>query len=403
MTIGRTFCLLISALCIAAVGYAASYWYPLPRPGSQPTDIAAPEPLENPPRIEAQGRIEPVSGTLTVGATPGEEIVQLNAHVGQTVKKDAVLAVLGSQKLRSEERVLAEQQLAKAQQQFEAEQALGKLRQDVAMISQEQAAAREKEIPTQESIHVGEQRETLASARLEKLEQLKKDPQTQDAISDAELEQQRLLVRQIQVELEEHRTKLEAARQTQGFAQRAADLDVAMAKLTQENLVKVSPLPVLEQSVKLARLTEEASLVRAPCDGTILEVYARQGERVANTPILQLGDLRQMVCIAEVHEASLKELEIKKISDDPDDGKLVPARDYPVSIRSAALEQDLKGTITEIGRLIGAPAMGDPNPLAQSDRRTVKVRIELDEVSTETARRFVHLQVNVTIHLTDAK
>ncbi|MHB8974522.1 MAG: hypothetical protein ACYC3X_29325 [Pirellulaceae bacterium] len=401
MTIGRTFCLLVAALCMAAVGYAASYWYPLPRPGSHPADIAAPEPRENPPRIEAQGRIEPVSGTLTVGATPGEEIVQLNAHVGQTVKKDAVLAVLGSQKLRSEERVLAEQQLEKARQQFEAEQSLGKLRNDLALVSQEQAAAREKEIPSQESIRVGEQRQALAVAHLARLEQLRRDPQTQDAIAEAELEQQRLVTKQIQVEMDQNRTKLEAARQTQGFAQRAADLDVAIAKLTQENMAKVSPLPVLEQSVKLARLAEEAAVVRAPCDGTILEVYARQGERVANTPILQLGDLRQMVCIAEIHEASLKELEIKKISDDPDDGKLVPARDYPVSIHSAALEQELRGTITEIGRLIGTPALGDPNPLAQSDRRTVKVRIALDEASVEMARRFVHLQVNVTIHLAE--
>lgn len=403
MTIRRTFCLLVAALCMAAVGYAASYWYPLPRPGLKPADIASPEPVENPTRIEAQGRIEPVSGTLTVGAIPGEEIVQLDAHVGQTVKKDAVLAVLGSQKLRREERILAEQQLEKAQRQFEAEQALGKLRQDVALISQEQAAAQEKEIPTQESIRVGEQRQALAVAHLERLEQLRRAPQTQDAIAEAELEQQRLLTKQIQVDMDQNRTKLESARQTQGFAQRAADLDVAMAKLTQENLVKASPLPVLEQSVKLARLAEEASVVRAPCDGTVLEVYARQGERVANTPILQMGDLRQMVCIAEVHEASLKELEIKKIADDLDDGKLVPARDYPVSIRSAALEQDLKGNITEIGRLIGAPALGDPNPLAQTDRRTVKVRIELDKASTEIARRFVHLQVNVTIRLTDAK
>src|SRR3972149_400348 len=149
MTIRRTFCLLVAALCMAAVGYAASYWYPLSRPGLKPADITSPEPVENPTRIEAQGRSEPVSGTLTVGAVPGEEIVQLNAHVGQTVKKDAVLAVLGSQNLRREERVLAEQQLEKAQRQFEAEQALGKLRQDVALISQEQAAAQEKEIPTQ--------------------------------------------------------------------------------------------------------------------------------------------------------------------------------------------------------------------------------------------------------------
>ena len=125
MTIGRTFCLLVAGLCMAAIGYAASYWYPLPQPGTQPADVATPAPVENPTRIEAMGRIEPVSGTLTVAAIPGEEIVQLSAHVGQTVKKDVVLAVLGSQKLRSEERILAEQQLEKAQRQFEAEQGAG--------------------------------------------------------------------------------------------------------------------------------------------------------------------------------------------------------------------------------------------------------------------------------------
>ncbi len=211
MTVGRMFCLLVAALCMAALGYAASYWYPLPQPGTQPTDIATPEPVENPTRIEAMGRIEPVSGTLTVAAIPGEEIVQLNVHVGQTVKKDVVLAVLGSQKLRSEERILAEQQLEKAQQQFEAEQALARLRQDVALISQQQAAAREKEIPTEESIRVGEERQALAVAQLERLEQLRQAPQTQDAIAEAELEQQRLLIKQIQVDMDHNRAQLEAA------------------------------------------------------------------------------------------------------------------------------------------------------------------------------------------------
>ena len=33
MTIGRVFCLLVAGLCMAAMGYAASYWYPLPAPG----------------------------------------------------------------------------------------------------------------------------------------------------------------------------------------------------------------------------------------------------------------------------------------------------------------------------------------------------------------------------------
>ena len=161
----------------------------------------------------------------------------------------------------------------------------------MALTSLQQADAREKEIPTEESIRVGEERQALAVANSQRLEQLRQAPQTQDAIAEAELEQQRLLIKQIQVDMDQNRDKLAAAHETQRFAQRAADLDVAMAKLTQENLVKASPLPVLEQAVKLARLAEEASLVRAPCDGTILELYARQGERVANAPILQMGDL----------------------------------------------------------------------------------------------------------------
>ncbi|MHB8863714.1 MAG: hypothetical protein ACYC6N_15025 [Pirellulaceae bacterium] len=399
MAIGRVLGLLIAALCMAAVGYTASYWYPLPRTSSRATEAVFLEPIEKPTRIEAQGRLEPEAGTLTVGAMPGEEIVQLNVHVGQTVQKDDILAVLGSQKLRNEERILAEQQLEKAVQQFEAEQALGKLRQEVALIAQEQAAAREKEIPSEESIRVAEERQALAVARLEKLEQLRKNPQTQGAIADTELEQQRLLIKQIQVEMDQKRAELESARQTLEFAQRAADMDVAMARLTQENLVKATPLPVLEQTVKLARLAEEASLVRAPSDGTILEIYARPGERVANTPILQMGNIRQMVCIAEVHEANLKELEIKRNSDGPHDGKLVPAREYRVTIRSAAFEENLQGEVVEVGRLIGAPSLRDPNPLAPADRRTVKVRIALDEAASAIARRFVHLQVHVTIHL----
>jgi ABC exporter DevB family membrane fusion protein len=400
MTIGRTFCVLVAGSCVAAMGYAVSYWYPFPRPGVRPpTQGTLSEPHENPTRIEAQGRLEPASGTLAVGAIPGEEIVQLNAHVGQAVKKDEVLAVLGSLELRIAERVLAEEQLEKAKRQFEAEQSVGKLRQDVAQISQQQAESRKKEIPPQESIRVAEQRLALAETQLKKLEQLRNDPQTQEAIAEAELEQQRLLIRQIQLELDANRVKLEMAQQTQELAQRAAALDVAIAQTTQDNLVKASPLPVLQQSVELAKLAEKISVVRSPCDGTILEVYSRQGEHVANTPILQVGDLRQMVCVAEVHEENLKDLEVNAVPDSAGDGKLVPARDYVVTIRSAALEQDLHGKVVEIGRLIGAPALRDPNPLAQTDRRTVRIRIELDEASTAIARRFVQLQVNVSINL----
>lgn len=401
MNVGRAIFVLAVAAGMAVLGYLVSYWYP-PASSTSVSRVAAAMDMREPAtRIEAQGRLEPVSGVLAVGAMPGEEIVELSARAGQSVSRGDILAVLGSRAMRQAERVLAERQLEKARRQIEAEQTLAQLREELAAVAQLQAQAKAREIPPEESIRVAEAREALAAARLEKLEQLSQDPRTRDAIAEAELEQQRLLLRQIQVDLEQHRAQLEGARRAQELAQRAADLDMALAKATREQLLPVSPVPALEQSVELARLAEEASLVRAPCDGTVLEVYARQGERVANTPILQLGDLRQMVCIAEVHEANLKDLDVQM----PDDGgtsALAPAKPYRATIRSAALTQPLNGQITEIGQLIGAPALRDPNPLAPADRRTVKVRIALDEASSAIARRFVHLQVNVTIHLTGA-
>jgi HlyD family secretion protein len=172
-----------------------------------------------------------------------------------------------------------------------------------------------------------------------------------------------------------------------------------MAQTSLDSLDKATPIPALEQSVELARLAENASKVLAPCDGTILELYVREGERVANTPILQMGDLRQMVCVAEVHEECVKRLDVQRVPDAEGTVKLVPAREYAVTMESPALTQVLHGKVIEIGRLVGAPALRDPNPLAQTDRRTVHVRVLLDEASTKLADRFVQLQVNVTIHL----
>ena len=80
-----------------------------------------------------------------------------------------------------------------------------------------------------------------------------------------------------------------------------------------------------------------------------------KGERIANTPLLLMADLQQMICVAEVHEASLKELEIRE-----EDGRLVPARKYTATIKSVALTKALEGEVLEVGRLIGAPEIARP-------------------------------------------
>jgi HlyD family secretion protein len=399
MTLGRTIGLILLAAVMAVAGYAVSYWHPLPRRDAVSGEVPVSSVTERKrTRIEAQGRLEPANGTLTVGAIPGEKIVLLHVSPGQFVRKDEVLAVLGSHEIRQVELALAEQQLEQAKRQLAAEQRLGALRQEVAELSAEQAAAREREIPSRESIEVAEKRLQLAATRLKRLEELRDDPRTVEAIADAELEQQRLLVRQIEVELSQSMAQWELARQSHALALRAARLDITLAELTRESLAAASPVGVLEQSAALAALALSTSLVRAPSDGTILEVYVREGERVANTPILQMGDLRRLVCVAEVHEASLRDLGVP--AEPPGNGvETALSRDFPVTIRSGAFDRDLTGRVVDVGRLIGAPALRDPNPLAATDRRTAKVRIELDEESAAIARHFIHLQVHVTIQL----
>ncbi len=122
MTIGRFFGLLLSAIIIAALGYGVSYWYPFPVSADTPPDrTPANELPEAPTRIEAQGRLEPATGTLAVGAFPGEQIVALNARVGMSVQTDDELAVLGSQKIREAEYQLALERMKIAEAQLKSE------------------------------------------------------------------------------------------------------------------------------------------------------------------------------------------------------------------------------------------------------------------------------------------
>jgi HlyD family secretion protein len=266
-------------------------------------------------------------------------------------------------------------------------------------LGEKQAANRAVEIPPEELGEVMAKRRALAAEQLSRLEQLWENPVTRDALTEAEVRQQRLLVEQIDAEIVHNDNKTDAAKVAQSLASEAARQDSVMARISNQGLVEADPGEVLHRTAELARLVAEATTVKAPIAGKILEIYARPGERVANTPLLLMADLSRMVCVAEVHEADLKHVQTQE-----QEGRLIPARPYRAALKSAALEKDLQGTVTEVGRLIGAPKLRDPNPLAPRDVRTAQVTIELDDESTGIARRYVHLQVNVTIDLgQDAK
>ncbi len=126
---------------------------------------------------------------------------------------------------------------------------------------------------------------------------------------------------------------------------------------------------------------------------TVLKVFTHPGELITQLPILQVGNLNRMACIAEVYEADAKQIRV----------------DQKATLRSSAFSGDyapyaksgpggLSGTVRRISNIISSPGLTDRNPLAPMDRSVVEVLIEIDNNDIEAiqeASKRVGLQVTV--------
>ena len=133
-------------------------------------------------------------------------------------------------------------------------------------------------------------------------------------------------------------------------------------------------------SLDLARAELELSTVRAPIDGQVLEIHAREGERVETADgILEIGDTSTMYAIAEVYETDIGRVRVGQHA----------------VVRSPALPQTLEGVVERIGLKIGKKDVLSTDPVADADARVVEVDIRLAE--PELAAMFTNLRVDVVI------
>jgi multidrug efflux pump subunit AcrA (membrane-fusion protein) len=64
------------------------------------------------------------------------------------------------------------------------------------------------------------------------------------------------------------------------------------------------PLESLRKAVAAANERLKQSTLTAPSDGVVLEVLGDEGDAVGQTPIIRLGNVAQMVALAEVYDAT---------------------------------------------------------------------------------------------------
>jgi HlyD family secretion protein len=139
-----------------------------------------------------------------------------------------------------------------------------------------------------------------------------------------------------------------------------------------------------EMGLHVARAEHDQALadlklakVRSPISGRVIEVHAREGERVGPDGIMELGRVDEMYAIAEVYETDIPRVRLGQRA----------------IVTSPALDAPLSGAVDWISLTVGRLEDLDTEPSARTDARIVEVEVRLDDSST--AGRFTNLQVEV--------
>jgi HlyD family secretion protein len=158
-------------------------------------------------------------------------------------------------------------------------------------------------------------------------------------------------------------------------------LSLSRNSVTSQAALDAAELAVRVAEANLAAAEARLSLseIRAPIEGQILEIHTRPGERVGDDGVLEMGDTKNMMAVAEVYETDIRAVNTGQRA----------------QIRSAAFDGPLGGVVKRVGLKVGRMDVVGADPVAKTDARVVEVRIALD--SSEAVERLTNLQVEVEI------
>ncbi|PSL20537.1 HlyD family efflux transporter periplasmic adaptor subunit [Shimia abyssi] len=311
--------------------------------------VVAPQPMA-PDRVAGLGYVEPDGGVTTVagGPTIGSGVVfELRVGEGDTVSRGDTLAVLGDNPLLQAALLQAESRVAVQQAQ---------LARVMAGVSQNELAAQNAVVD-----------------RLEK--------QLNNVIKDC-LRQQSLFERKIiseAVYLKEcNRVDAIEGQLNEAIATRAAVSTIR----PEDVLIAEAELAAAKANVAHAKVALEGTLVRAPTDGTVLEIYAKPGELIGPRGLLDMGDVRRMWVAAEVYESDIL--------------KVKPGQ--RASVIADGIDRQIEGEVARIGLTVARNELQSNNPTADVDARVVEVMVLLDEGAGQQVAALINLQVSVIIH-----
>ncbi|WP_366656755.1 HlyD family efflux transporter periplasmic adaptor subunit [Fodinicurvata sp. EGI_FJ10296] len=131
-----------------------------------------------------------------------------------------------------------------------------------------------------------------------------------------------------------------------------------------------------EAELARARMDLDRSEVRAPIDGTILDIHVTPGQRPSAEGIMEMGDTDTMMAEVEIWQDRVSAVAVGQ----------------PVELAARALAHGLRGTVESIGLTVGRQGLISDDAAANSDARVIRVLVALDAESSNLAARYVGLE-----------
>ncbi|MEG3861778.1 HlyD family efflux transporter periplasmic adaptor subunit [Microcoleus sp. herbarium12] len=213
-----------------------------------------------------------------------------------------------------------------------------------------------------------------------KLNQIQQSRQQQINEAQAKLNQ---IQQSRQQQINEAQAKLSQIQES-----RQQQIDEAEANL--DRIAEVRPVDIeaaaaevssAQAAAKQAKANLALAYIRAPRDAQVLKIHTHPGEKVGNDGIVELGQTREMLAVAEIYQSDVDKVRIGQ----------------PATITSDSFKGELQGSVEYIGLQVQRQNIVNTDPSANIDARIVEVKVRLDAASSQKVAGLTNLQVKVAI------
>ncbi|MEG4224977.1 biotin/lipoyl-binding protein [Microcoleus sp. N9_B2] len=213
-----------------------------------------------------------------------------------------------------------------------------------------------------------------------KLNQIQQSRQQQINEAQAKLNQIQQSRQQQINEAQAKLSQIQESRQQQ-INEAAANLDRIAEVRPVDIAAAAAEVSSAASAAKGAKANLALAYIRSPRDAQVLKIHTYPGEKVGNDGIVELGQTREMLAIAEIYQSDVDKVRIGQSA----------------KITSDSFKSELQGTVEHIGLQVQRQNIINTDPSANIDSRIVEVKVRLDEASSQKVAGLTNLQVKVAI------